>query len=89
MTEEVFFDPQVCQPAIVFLQIGLYHVWVQHHKIKPNVIVGHSIGEVSSAYACGALSLEDAVLVVYQRSFHQASIPSDIQLYLRITYHLY
>ena len=36
--------------------------------MQPSAIVGHSVGEVAAAYLTGALSLEDAVQVIFQRS---------------------
>jgi acyl transferase domain-containing protein/surfactin synthase thioesterase subunit len=60
-------DPAVAQPAQFALQIGLAAVWRQW-GIVPNAIVGHSLGEIAAAYTAGALSLEDAVVVVYARS---------------------
>jgi len=36
--------------------------------ISPSAVVGHSIGEVPAAYASGALTLEQAVLLIFHRS---------------------
>ncbi len=36
--------------------------------IQPSAVVGHSIGEVAAAYASGALTLEQAVLLIFHRS---------------------
>lgn len=55
------------QPAIMALQIGLFELWKQN-GITPDGIVGHSIGEVAAGYASGALTLEQAVQVIYYRS---------------------
>lgn len=35
---------------------------------KPNMVAGHSLGEYSALVACGALRLEDALLLVSQRA---------------------
>src|SRR5262249_49959267 len=35
--------------------------------LKPDAVVGHSVGEVAAAYVAGALSLEDAAGVIFQR----------------------
>lgn len=57
----------VAQPALFALQIGLAALW-QSWGIVPDAVMGHSLGEVTAAYVAGALSLEDATRVVYQRS---------------------
>ncbi|MGQ0678279.1 MAG: type I polyketide synthase [Actinomycetota bacterium] len=60
-------DTEVAQPTIFAVQVGLlalYDSWA----CKPDAVVGHSSGEVAAAYCSGALSLEDAVSVIYHRS---------------------
>lgn len=63
------------QPAIVFLQVGLFHV-LREYGINPHVIVGHSIGEIAASYASGSLSLREIVKVAFHRSTQQAQVPS-------------
>ena len=60
-------DTVVVQPAIMAIQIALVHLY-EHYGICPDGVVGHSIGEVASAFACGAVSLEDAARIIYHRS---------------------
>lgn len=60
-------ETRVAQPAILAIQVGLTELW-RSWGIRPDAIVGHSVGEAAAAYASGALSLEDAVTVIYQRS---------------------
>jgi len=57
----------VAQPANFALQVGLTAVW-ESLGIRPDAVVGHSVGEIGAAYAAGALSLEDALTVCYHRS---------------------
>lgn len=59
------------QPANLVVQIGIYEM-LRHWGIEPGLVVGHSVGELGSAYAAGVLSLEDAMLVSYHRSQLQA-----------------
>jgi acyl transferase domain-containing protein len=58
-------------PAANFaVQAGLLAVW-KSWGVTPAAVVGHSAGEIASAYAAGALDLEDAVRVAFYRGFLQ------------------
>jgi len=57
----------IIQPAIFAIQVGLAELW-QSWGVKPDAIIGHSMGEVAGAYVAGILSLEDAVRIICRRS---------------------
>ena len=60
-------ETTVAQPAMFALQVALAErlaAW----GIRPEVVIGHSIGEIAAAHVAGALSLSQAVDVVYHRS---------------------
>jgi acyl transferase domain-containing protein/acyl carrier protein len=60
-------DTSRVQPVLFALQVGLAEVW-RSWGIEPAAVVGHSLGEAAAAWAAGALSLDDALTVVYHRS---------------------
>lgn len=60
-------ETRIAQPAIFAVQVGLTALW-QSWGVTPSAIVGHSVGEIAAAYAAGALTLADAVQVIYHRS---------------------
>ena len=60
-------ETNIAQPAIFSIQIALLEMW-KELGISPSAVVGHSIGEVPAAYASGALTLEQAVLLIFHRS---------------------
>ncbi|MBC7923388.1 MAG: SDR family NAD(P)-dependent oxidoreductase [Ferruginibacter sp.] len=60
-------ETRIAQPAIMAVQIGLSELW-KSWGVTPEGCVGHSIGEVAAAYTAGALTLEQAVEVIYHRS---------------------
>ncbi len=60
-------ETEVAQPANFAIQVGLAALW-ESWGVKPNAIIGHSAGEAAAAFVAGAMSLEDAVKVIYTRS---------------------
>ncbi|OWF54747.1 Erythronolide synthase, modules 3 and 4 [Mizuhopecten yessoensis] len=60
-------DPLIAHLAIFTCQVALTELW-SHFGVKPDVVVGQSVGEVAGAYAAGVLSLQEAVEVIYVRS---------------------
>ena len=60
-------ETHIGQPAIFALQVALAALW-RSWGIEPAAVFGHSVGEVAASYISGALSLEDAVQVVFHRS---------------------
>ncbi|MDA3892626.1 MAG: SDR family NAD(P)-dependent oxidoreductase [Salinivirgaceae bacterium] len=57
----------IAQPSIFAVQIALFEMW-KAMGVHPKAVVGHSIGEVAAGYVSGALTLEQAVLLIFHRS---------------------
>jgi acyl transferase domain-containing protein/NADPH:quinone reductase-like Zn-dependent oxidoreductase/acyl carrier protein len=60
------------QPLLLALQVATVRA-LEENGLTPVATVGHSVGEISAAWAAGALSLEQAIEVVIARSRHQES----------------
>jgi acyl transferase domain-containing protein/NADPH:quinone reductase-like Zn-dependent oxidoreductase/NADP-dependent 3-hydroxy acid dehydrogenase YdfG/acyl carrier protein len=58
------------QPLLLALQVAAVRA-LEEGGITPAGTLGHSVGEVSAAWAAGALSLDQAIDVVIARSRHQ------------------
>ncbi|KAK6173394.1 hypothetical protein SNE40_016853 [Patella caerulea] len=65
-------DPYLGPIASFTCQVALDAVW-KYWGIKPDCVVGQSVGEVAASYSAGALSLKDAVKVIYHRTYRQAN----------------
>ena len=59
-------ETEIAQPALFALQVALATVW-RSWGIEPHALVGHSVGEVATAYLGGVLSFDDAVRVICHR----------------------
>ncbi|MGA5040323.1 type I polyketide synthase [Streptomyces capoamus] len=57
----------VVQPVLWAVCVSLAAVW-RAAGVEPDVVVGHSQGEIAAATVAGVLSVEDAALVVARRS---------------------
>ncbi|WP_191498848.1 type I polyketide synthase, partial [Mycobacterium simulans] len=55
------------QPVLVAIQLALTALW-RHYGVTPDVVIGHSMGEVSAAVVAGALTPAEGLKVIATRS---------------------
>ncbi|MGW0844592.1 type I polyketide synthase, partial [Streptomyces sp. NPDC002787] len=55
------------QPALFATEIALFRL-LAHHGTTPDLVAGHSIGELAAAHAAGVLALDDAATLVAARA---------------------
>jgi len=66
-TKEDLTQTKVTQPA-VFLE-SIIRAKIAGDQFKPDAVAGHSLGEITALAAAGALSFEDALILVSKRAF--------------------
>ena len=69
-------DPHWKQPAIYALECALAALW-ESIGIQPDVVIGHSLGEIAAAHTAGVFSLEDGLLFAAARGSLIGALPGE------------
>jgi amino acid adenylation domain-containing protein len=73
----------VTQPALFVIEYGLAKLWM-HRGVRPQGMIGHSLGEYTAACLAGVFSLEDALRLVATRARLMQAQPPGVMLALRM-----
>ncbi|KAF4958908.1 hypothetical protein FSARC_10906 [Fusarium sarcochroum] len=60
------YEAEFSQPLCTALQIALIDTFASA-GVKPSAVVGHSSGEIAAAYAAGALTAREAIIIAFFR----------------------
>lgn len=59
-------EAEISQTCYTALQVAPIDLLIAY-GVKPNAVMGHSSGEITAVYACGAITAAEAILIAYYR----------------------